>query len=88
MSMIFSYNNGEEVLNNKSMQWRQHKKTWFDTHHFRSVSFDLDHLGPFAKWTVGIFVFVVNGSINMYDIQFAQNLSRGKKSQFPSGTVH
>ena len=46
--MIFSYNNDEEVLNDKSMQWRQHNKTWFDTHHF-----DLDHLGPFAKWTVG-----------------------------------
>ena len=51
--MIFSYNNDEEVLNDKSMQWRQHNKTWFDTHHFESVSFDLDHLGPFAKWTVG-----------------------------------
>jgi len=47
--MIFSYNNDEEVLNDKSMQWRQHNKTWFDTHHFGSVSFDLDHLGPFAK---------------------------------------
>ena len=51
--MIFSYNNDEEVLNDKSMQWRQNNKTWFDTHHFGSVSFDLDHLGPFAKWTVG-----------------------------------
>ena len=51
--MIFSYNNDEEVLNDKSMQWRQHNKTWFDTHHFGSVSFDIDHLGPFAKWTVG-----------------------------------
>ena len=51
--MIFSYNNDEEVLNDKSMQWRQHNTTWFDTHHFGSVSFDIDHLGPFAKWTVG-----------------------------------
>ena len=51
--MIFSYNNDEEVLNDKSMQWRRHNKTWFDTHHFGSVSFDIDHLGPFAKWTVG-----------------------------------
>ena len=51
--MIFSYKNDEEVLNYKSMQWRQHSKTWFDIHHFGSVSFDLDHLGLFAKWTVG-----------------------------------
>ena len=53
ISMTFSYNNNEEVLNDKSMQWRQHNKTRFDTQHFGSVSFDPDHLGPFAKWTVG-----------------------------------
>ena len=51
--MIFSYNNDEEVLSDKRMQWRQHNKTWFDTYHFGSESFDLDHLGPFAKWRVG-----------------------------------
>ena len=28
--MIFSYNNDEEVLNDKSMQWRQHNKTTLD----------------------------------------------------------
>ena len=50
--MIFTYNNDEEVLYDKSMQWRQHNKTWFDIHHFGFVSFDIDHLGPFAKWTV------------------------------------